>query len=112
LFFNTLKTFVKENFYDTYVYFPFGVYLSIVEVTVKSQKGTCAFGHKVGDKIVFDGKTIQGNICYSALMVVLPKVYAMRYSAEFPWAESKDIIYNACPDPKNPVVFEIKRLRK
>ena len=24
----------------------------IVEVTVKSQKGTCAFGHKVGDKII------------------------------------------------------------
>ena len=45
----------------------------IVEVTVKSQKGTYAFGHKVGDKIIFDGKSIKGDICYSALMVLLPK---------------------------------------
>lgn len=84
----------------------------IVEVTVKSQKGTCAFGHKVGDRIVFDGKSIKGDICYSALMVLLPKVYAMLYGAEFPWAEDKNVIYNACPDPENPVVFEIRRIGK
>jgi len=80
----------------------------IVKVTVKSQKGMCVFGHKVGDKIVFDGKSIKGDICYSALMTLLPKVYAMRYGAEFPWAENKDAIYNACPDPENPVVFETR----
>ena len=65
-----------------------------------------AFGHKVGDKIIFDGKSIKGDICYSALMVL--KVYAMRYGAEFPWA--KDVIFNACPDHENPVVFEIRRI--
>jgi uncharacterized repeat protein (TIGR04076 family) len=85
--------------------------MSAIEVTVKSQKGKCAFGHKVGDKIAFDGKTVKGNICYSALMVLLPKVYAMRY-AEFPWAKDKDAICNACPDAENPVVFEIRRTRK
>jgi len=84
----------------------------IIEVTVKSQKGICAFGHKVGDKIIFDGKSIKGDICYSALMTLLPKIYAMRYGAEFPWAENKDIIHNACPDPENPVVFEIRRVRE
>jgi uncharacterized repeat protein (TIGR04076 family) len=83
-----------------------------VEVTVKSQKGTCAFGHKVGDKIVFDGKSIRGSICYSALLVLLPKVYAMRYGVEFPWSRSKDVIFNACPDAENPVVFEIRRIKK
>jgi len=41
-------------------------------------------------------------------MTLLPKVYAMRYGAEFPWAENKDAIYNACPDPENPVVFKIR----
>ena len=84
----------------------------IVEVTVKSQKGTCAFGHKVGDKIIFDGKSIKGDICYSALIVLLPKVYAMRYGAEFPWAKDKDVIFNACSDHENPVVFEIRRIRE
>lgn len=86
--------------------------MSMVEVTVRSQKGKCAFGHQVGDKIVFDGKSIKGNICYSALMVLLPKVYAIRYGVEFPWSKNKDIICNACPDAENPVVFEIRRIRK
>lgn len=86
--------------------------MSVVEVTVVDQKGKCAVGHKVGDKIVFDGKSVKGDICYSALTVLLPKVYAMRYGAEFPWAKDKDVICNACPDHKNPVVFEIRRIRK
>ena len=83
----------------------------VIEVTVKSQKGTCAFGHKVRDKIIFDGKSIKGDICYSALMTLLPKIFAMCYGAEFPWAENKNVIYNACPDPENPVVFEIRRIK-
>ena len=58
--------------------------MSAIEVTVKSQKGKCNFGHRVGDKIVFNGRTVQGDICYSALMVLLPKVYAMRFGADFP----------------------------
>ncbi len=86
--------------------------MSIIEITVKSQKGKCNFGHKVGDKIIFDGRSVKGEICYSALMALLPKVYAMRYGAEFPWAEDKDVIYQACTDPDNPVVFEVRRIKK
>jgi uncharacterized repeat protein (TIGR04076 family) len=86
--------------------------MSIVEATIKSQKGKCVFGHEVGDKVTFDGKSVKGNVCYSALMVLLPKVYAMRYGAVFPWAEDKDVIFNACPDKENPVVFEIRRIKK
>jgi uncharacterized repeat protein (TIGR04076 family) len=79
---------------------------------VKSQKGHCAFGHKVGDRIIFDGKSIKGNICYSALMVILPKIFAMQYGMDFPWAKSKGVIFNACPDASNPVVFEIRRINE
>jgi len=84
--------------------------MSTIEVAIKSIKEKCIFGHKVGDRIVFDGKSIKGDICYSALTVLLPKVFAMRYGAEFPWAEDKNVIVNACPDPENPVVFEIRRV--
>lgn len=83
----------------------------IIEATVKSQKGTCTFGHRVGDKIIFNGKSIDGNICYSALMVLLPKIFAMYYGVDFPWVKNKDIISNACPDASNPVVFEIQRIK-
>ncbi len=55
-----------------------------VEATVKSQRGKCAFGHKIGDKIAFYGRSVKGDICHSALIMLLPKVYALRYDVEFP----------------------------
>ena len=78
---------------------------------VISQQGHCAAGHQVGNEIVFDGQTVQGKVCLSALYSFLPKVFAMRYGAEFPWLADKDVATHACPDAHNPVVFEIRRLR-
>ena len=84
-----------------------------IEVKVLSQKGTCHFGHQIDDVIVFDGETIQGRICISALYSFMPKVFAMRYGAEFPWLkDDKDVSTHACPDAFNPVVFEIRRIRE
>ena len=83
-----------------------------VELRVIEQKGTCGFGHKVGDVIVFDGRKVDGEICMSALYSVLPKVYAMWYDAEFPWLDDKDAATHACPDGYNPVVFEVRRVRE
>ncbi len=81
-----------------------------VELRVIEQKGTCSFGHKVGDVIVFDGRKVDGEICFSALYSVIPKVYAMRYGVQFPWLEDKDVATHACPDAYNPVVFEVRRI--
>ncbi len=78
---------------------------------VISQKGTCAAGHKVGDEILFDGMSVKGNICMSAMYSMLPKVFAMRYGAHFPWLRDPDVATHACPDAQNPVVFEIRRIR-
>lgn len=86
--------------------------MSVVEVTVKSVKGKCNFGHKVGDKIVFNGRTVEGPIWISALSVVMPDVYAVWFGAEFPWEKEKNIGHCPCPDPENPVVFEIRRINK
>lgn len=82
-----------------------------VVVRVIRQEGHCAAGHQVGDEIIFDGLNVQGKICISALYSILPKVFAMRYGAQFPWLEDKDVATHACPDAWNPVVFEIRRLR-
>jgi uncharacterized repeat protein (TIGR04076 family) len=75
------------------------------------QEGHCDAGHKVGDEVVFDGETVQGRVCISALYSFLAKVFAMRYGANFPWLEDPDVATHACPDAANPVVFEIRRFR-
>lgn len=77
---------------------------------VKEVRGHCGFGHQVGDEVVFDGETVQGRVCMSALYSFLPKVYAMRYGATFPWLKDPNVATHACPDAENPVVFEIVRV--
>ena len=79
--------------------------------TVQSVTGHCSFGHRVGDEIVFDGETVEGRVCISALYSFLPKVFAMHHGVDFPWLEDKDVSTHACPDAQNPVVFEIRRVR-
>lgn len=83
-----------------------------VVARVIRQAGHCAAGHQVGDEVVFDGLTVQGKICISALYSVLPKVFALRYGAQFPWLDDPDVATHACPDAANPVVFEVRRVRE
>ncbi len=80
-----------------------------VVVRVIQRKGHCAAGHQVGDEVVFDGMTVQGKICISALYSILPKVFAMRYGATFPWLKDPDVATHACPDAS--VFFKVWRIR-
>jgi uncharacterized repeat protein (TIGR04076 family) len=82
-----------------------------IAAKVIRQEGHCEFSHKVGDEVIFDGETVQGRVCISALYSFLPKVFAMHYGATFPWLDDPDVATHACPDAWNPVVFEIRRVR-
>ena len=81
---------------------------------VVKQEGQCIAKHEIGDEflISFEKNEIQGKICLHALYSVLPKVYAMAYGAEFPWLEDPDVSTHACPDAWNPLVFEVRRIRR
>ena len=82
-----------------------------VIVKVVSQKGTCGAEHKVGDEWVVGSKTPEG-ICMGAFEVVYPSARVLRFGGSFPWSSEPDVATVACPDAKNPVVFELRRLRK
>jgi uncharacterized repeat protein (TIGR04076 family) len=79
---------------------------------VKSQKGSCAIGHKLGDEVRFTEEGVDGKICIHALYSMMPAVFAMLFDARFPWLEDPDTKTHACPDAYNPVVFEITRVRE
>ena len=81
-----------------------------VAVKVVSQKGTCAAEHKVGDEWVIGSKSPEG-ICLSAFEVVLPYARVLMFGGSFPWADDPDVATVTCPDPDNPVVFKLRRLR-
>ncbi len=83
-----------------------------VEAKVKSLKGTCGLGHRVGDVVKFTETGVEGKICIHALYSMIPGVFAMMFEAQFPWLEDPDKKTHACPDAFNPVVFEITRIRE
>ena len=80
-----------------------------VKVTVLSQAGTCNAGHKVGDAWTVEAHS-PGGMCLSGLAVCIPYIRVLRFGGVFPWSEDKDACSIACPDAKNPVVFEIRRV--
>ena len=82
-----------------------------VVAKVVSQKGTCAAEHKVGDEWVIGRKTPDG-VCLSAFQALLPSTRVLMFGGVFPWESDPDVSRITCPDAENPVVFELKWLRK
>ena len=74
---------------------------------VISQKGTCAAGHKVGDEFVIGQETPPG-MCAWAFYALFPFAQVLQWGGSFPWEEDKSKTFVACPDPTNPVVFELR----
>jgi uncharacterized repeat protein (TIGR04076 family) len=82
----------------------------MAEVIAKviSQRGTCAAGHKVGDIFVIGDKTPAG-MCSWAFYTLFPFAEVLQYGGAFPWEKDPNKTTVACPDPDNPVVFELRR---
>ncbi|MFO8102185.1 MAG: TIGR04076 family protein [Dehalococcoidia bacterium] len=79
-----------------------------VVAKVISQEGECSAGHRVGDEFLI-GQTTPIGMCSWAFCALFPFAVALQAGGSFPWEESEDITTVACPDPQNPLVFELKR---
>jgi uncharacterized repeat protein (TIGR04076 family) len=82
--------------------------MSDVIARVISQKGTCEAHHKVGDEFVI-GEGIPSNICSWAFHAIFPGAQVLRFGGSFPWEKDRNKTTVACPDPDNPVIFELRR---
>ena len=78
---------------------------------VASQKGICSAGHKVGDEFIISEKT-PADMCSWAFYALYPFSTVLRFGASFPWERDSFTSIVACPDPENPVVFELRRGRQ
>jgi uncharacterized repeat protein (TIGR04076 family) len=77
---------------------------------VISQKGICEAGHKPGDEFPIDQKTPCG-MCSWAFYTIFPFAEVLQFGGTLPWEENPDRALVACPDPANPVVFELRRVQ-
>jgi uncharacterized repeat protein (TIGR04076 family) len=82
--------------------------MSDVIAKVISQKGTCEAQHKVGDEFAMGEKT-PPNLCSWAFYSLFPFAQVLQFGGSFPWEKDRNKAIVACPDPTNPVVFELRR---
>ena len=82
--------------------------MSDVIAKVISQKGTCEAGHVVGDEFII-GQETQAGICSWAFYTLFPFAVVLQFGGSFPWERDPNKATIACPDPANPVVFELRR---
>jgi uncharacterized repeat protein (TIGR04076 family) len=82
--------------------------MSDVIAKVISQTGTCEAQHKVGDEFVIGQKT-PPNLCSWAFYSLFPFAQVLQFGGVFPWEQDSNKTTVACPDPENPVVFELRR---
>ena len=78
---------------------------------VIDQKGHCSADHKVGDEFLID-KHASAGLCIDACAALIPFIKVLQFGGFFPWEPpGSDKTVVACPDARNPVVFELRRLR-
>jgi uncharacterized repeat protein (TIGR04076 family) len=82
-----------------------------VKIEVISQTGQCGNGHKVGDSWIAEHVT-PGGICIAAFNAMCPQLEMLEFGGCFPWKPDKDELQLACPDSKNPVIFQLRRIRE
>ena len=73
-----------------------------------SQKGACSAGHRLGDEFVIGQKT-PPDLCSWAFYTLFPFAQVLQFGGSFPWEQDANKTTVACPDPANPVVFELRR---
>jgi uncharacterized repeat protein (TIGR04076 family) len=76
---------------------------------VISQKGICQVGHKVGDEFVI-GQTTSPGMCSWAFYTLFPFAETLEFGGSFPWESGPAQARVPCPDPDNPVIFELRRV--
>jgi uncharacterized repeat protein (TIGR04076 family) len=92
---------------------PFPVVLKIISV-----KGKCNANHQVGQEFDLSkefklGYTEDGRgLCPSAFYAAFPSWRVLRFGGELPWEKDKDYAHVACPDPMNPLIMELRRVKE
>ncbi len=79
--------------------------------TVKSIKGSCGVGHKVGDKIELSVHS-SGGLCGFYYHDIFPKIQMFQFGGGFPeeWG-NPEVMDTECPDRGNCVAMELRRVK-
>jgi len=77
--------------------------------TIKAVKGSCAFGHKVGDQLELSSHNT-GGLCGFLYHAIFPELLMLEFGGSFPWGDP-DVIDRDCVDKSNQVTIELRRIK-
>ncbi|MFX1446241.1 MAG: TIGR04076 family protein [Promethearchaeota archaeon] len=81
--------------------------------TIKSVKGFCTAGHKMGDQIELSGHET-GGLCGFFYHDIFPYIIMLQFGGSFPekWVSDPDIVELECMDRFNVVKIELRRIKE
>lgn len=80
------------------------------EVTVIERRGKCVMDYETGDTFVFTGlNTPEKRFCGASFHAMFPGMLALRFGAEFPFAQESGTLTVTCPD-HGYVTFKLRRI--
>jgi uncharacterized repeat protein (TIGR04076 family) len=82
-----------------------------IKVTVESVGGKCSLNHKMGEEFIFKGGIAPAGLCTEAMLTIIPVARTLMFGGTHFWEKDPNVISVCCPDPKNPVVFEVRRVK-
>ena len=75
--------------------------------TIKSVKGNCRAGHKVGDRLELSGHS-SGGLCGFFYHDIFPTITMLQFGGSYPWGDP-DKVERECIDKGNAVTIELRR---
>ncbi len=86
-----------------------------VAIKLISIGGVCPAKHAVGDEWIMKGADDlwrTPNMCFFAFSAIYPGIQMLMYGGSFPWEPDSEAVLVPCPDSRNDVVFELRRIGK
>ena len=81
-----------------------------IKVKIIAAEGTCPNGHKVGDEWEINRKTPKKPMCLVAFYNLFNPIRVLETGGSYPHYQDPDSYQTYCPDLKNKLLFEIKRV--
>lgn len=85
-------------------------YGNTVRAKVTEVKGTCSWGHSVGQEMEVSCHNT-GGMCGFFYHDLFPNLAVLQFGGAFPWGDP-DMIQVECPDRYNAVKMELRRVRE
>jgi uncharacterized repeat protein (TIGR04076 family) len=83
----------------------------LARVIIEVEKGNpgCVHGHQTGQRMIYEGTRISGDICVSALVSMFPILYTLKNGGNLSYADDKGKVRVCCSDIDNLVIFKCWR---